>query len=38
MISAIRKRLKQPRFEAYENMESLIVKTIAFEDASNETS
>ena len=38
MISAIRERFKQPSFEAYENMESLIVKTIASEDASKETS
>ena len=38
MISAIRERFKQPSFEVYENMESLIVKIIAFEDASKETS
>ena len=38
MIYAIRERFKQPSFEAYENMESLIVKTIASEDASKETS
>ena len=38
MISAIRERLKQPSFEAYENMESLIVKTIVSKDASKEAS
>ena len=38
MISAIRERFKQPSFEAYENIESLIFKTIASEDASKETS
>ena len=38
MLSAIRERFKQPSFEAYENMESLIVKTIASEDAPKETS
>ena len=38
MISAIRERFKQPSFEVYENMESVIVKTIASEDASEETS
>ena len=38
MISAIRERFKQPSFEAYKNMESLIVKTIASEDASKEAS
>ena len=37
MISAIREGFKQPSFEAYENMESLIGKTIASEDASKET-
>ena len=38
MISAIGEMFKQPSFEAYENMESLTVKTIASEDASKETS
>ena len=38
MVSPIRERFKQPSFEAYENMESLIFKTIASEDASKETS
>ena len=38
MISANRERFKQPSFEVYENRESLIVKTIASEDASKETS
>ena len=38
MISAIRERFKQPSFEAYENVESLIVKTIASKDASKEAS
>ena len=38
MNSAIRERFKKPNFEAYENMESLIVKTIASEDASKENS
>ena len=38
MIFAICERFKQPSFEAYENMESLIVKTVATEDASKETS
>ena len=38
MIYAIRERFKQPSFEAYENMESLIVKIIASEDASKEAS
>ena len=38
MISAIRERFKQPSFEAYENAESLIVKTIASKDASKEAS
>ena len=38
MISSIRERFKQPSFEAYENMESLIVKTIAPEDTSKEPS
>ena len=38
MISAIHERFKQPSFEACENIEPLIVKTIASEDASKETS
>ena len=38
MISAIRERFKQLSLEAYENIESLIVKIIASEDASKETS
>ena len=38
MISAICERFKQPGFEAYENIESLIVKTIASVDVSKETS
>ena len=38
MISAIRERFKQPSFEVYKNMESFIIKTIASEIASKETS
>ena len=38
MISAIRENFKQPSFEAYENTESLIVKTIASKDTSKKSS
>ena len=38
MISVIHERFKQPDFEAYKNIESLIVKTIASVDVSKETS
>ena len=38
MIFAILERFKQPSFEAYKNLESLMVKTIASEDVSIETS
>ena len=36
MISAIRERLSQPSFEAYENMESFLFKSITSQDASKE--
>ena len=38
MIFAILERFKQPSFEAHKNLESLMVKTIASEDVSKETS